>query len=257
MRSITEKEYQELLKQSQELKKMNSLVQQLTQDKGTLIAEVDKLQNQLEWFRKQIFGKKSEKNLPLDSINLIPSLFDESLSAEEQAEISAAVVELNKEIEKDIVVPEHTRKRRDKNRTLDISKLEIEEDEILPKGLDLTQYKKVGEEITDKIIYVPSRLYIKRTIRPRFVLKSNLQILNPEQKAFEIAPLPESPLPKCIASASLLTEILIQKFLYHMPFYRVINKFKLLGFIVSDSTIGDWYAAICTKIKPIYDILKE
>ena len=77
MRSITETEYQELLKQSQELKKMNSLVQQLTQDKGTLIAEVDKLQNQLEWFRKQIFGKKSEKNLPLDSINLILSISPE------------------------------------------------------------------------------------------------------------------------------------------------------------------------------------
>ena len=43
---------------------------------------------------------------------------------------------------------------------------------------------------------------------------------------------------------------------YHLPFYRVIQKFKESNFIVSDSTIGDWYAATCVKLKPLYNLLK-
>ena len=63
------------------------------------------------------------------------------------------------------------------------------------------------------------------------------------------------PLPKCMASESLLTDIILQKFLYHMPFYRVIQKYKELGVKISDSTMNDWYAAACEKLKLLYDIL--
>ncbi|MEG1485611.1 MAG: hypothetical protein RSC28_09640 [Bacteroidales bacterium] len=100
-----------------------------------LYAEIkkDSLNNQLEWLRKQIFGKKSEKNLPLDSKDLTPSLFDEYLSPEEQAEISATAVELNNELEREITIPEHTRKRRDSPRTLDTSKLEVIETVLIPE----------------------------------------------------------------------------------------------------------------------------
>ena len=58
-----------------------------------------------------------------------------------------------------------------------------------------------------------------------------------------------------MASESLLTDIILQKFLYHMPFYRVIQKYKELGVKISDSTMNDWYAAACEKLKLLYDIL--
>lgn len=295
MKSISEAEYKELLKLREENKilaqkaaeltaekensqKLLDLIEQteiqersiaqkealidfLTKERDTLAEEYTKkisaLESQLEWLRKQLFGKKSEKKLPTDPTALIPGLFDDYLTEEEQAQISAATEELNKEIEQGIIIEKHTRKKRTDNRTLDTSKLEIVEKILIPEGLDLSQYVEIDRENTDKLIFVPAKLYIERTIRPRYVLKSHLQIQSPEQKAFEIADLPESPLPKCIASSSLLTEIIIQKFLYHMPFYRVINKFKELNFGVSDSTLGDWYAAICTKMKPLYDLLKE
>ena len=59
------------------------------------------------------------------------------------------------------------------------------------------------------------------------------------------------------ASESLLTDIILQKFFYHMPFYRVIQKYKELGMKISDSTMNDWYAATCEKLKLLYDILKR
>ena len=60
-----------------------------------------------------------------------------------------------------------------------------------------------------------------------------------------------------MASSSLLADIIIEKFHYHLPFYRVIQKYKELGVTISSSTIGDWYAAVCEKLKILYDRLKE
>ena len=282
MKSISEAEYQELIRLREENKilsvkstKLESGIKNLAQIKEAfnsqaeaIIAEkeaiidryeqkISSLESQLEWFRKQMFGKKSEKHLPVDPTALIPGLFDDYLSAEELDEIAASTAQLDAELTETITIDKHTRTKRVNHRTLDTSKLEVIENIILPEDIALENYTEIDREITDKVIFVPAKLYIERTIRPRYVLKSQLQIQNPDQKAFQIASLPDSPLPKCVASSSLLTEVIIQKFLYHMPFYRVINKFKELNFEISDSTIGDWFAAICTKMKPLYDVLKQ
>lgn len=121
----------------------------------------------------------------------------------------------------------------------------------------LKDYTELDPEVTDTLVLVPAQMYVRRIIRHKLVLKSNLQIKEPERKAFEMAPLPVMPLPKCMASESLLTDIILQKFFYHMPFYRVIQKYKELGVKISDSTMNDWYAATCEKLKLLYDILKR
>ena len=53
--------------------------------------------------------------------------------------------------------------------------------------------------------------------------------------------MPEMIIPKGMASESLLADILIDISVYHLPFYRVMQKYKELGVLLSDSTIGDWF----------------
>ena len=60
-----------------------------------------------------------------------------------------------------------------------------------------------------------------------------------------------------MASASLLTDIIINKYFYHLPFYRVIQKYKELGVTISSSTINDWFNATCERLRPIYDRLRS
>ena len=43
-----------------------------------------------------------------------------------------------------------------------------------------------------------------------------------------IAPMPLLPIYKGIAGASLLAEILLQKYEYHMPYYRQIKRGRLV-----------------------------
>ena len=110
-------------------------------------------------------------------------------------------------------------------------------------------------ENTDTVAIQPARMYVKRIVRHKFVLRSELQIEDPDRQAFLIAPLPETIRPKGMADASLLADILINKYVYHLPFYRQIQKYKELGVKISDSTMNDWYAATCEKLKLLYDIL--
>ena len=72
-----------------------------------------------------------------------------------------------------------------------------------------------------------------------------------------IAPLPDSPIHKCMADTTLLTEIIIQKYLYHLPFHRQIARFGDLGVRISSSTVGDWFSQSCELLRPLYDHLRR
>ena len=225
-------------------------------------AEIERLKNkiasledQLYWLRKKMFGKMSEKNLPLDPAALLePGLFDEQFTEEERAALEAEVKKNEEEELKLIQVKGFERKPR---KAIDTANLEVREEHIYPDVENREEYTELDPEVTDTLVMVPAQIYVRRIIRHKLVLKSNLQIQNPDRKPFELAPLPVMPLPKCMASESLLTDIILQKFMYHMPFYRVIQKYKELGVKISDSTMNDWYAATCEKLKLLYDILKR
>ena len=59
------------------------------------------------WLRKQIFGIKSEKRLPLNPVDLMPSLFDALLSDEQECALQVEAQRLNSEIEEAIAVEKH------------------------------------------------------------------------------------------------------------------------------------------------------
>ena len=217
-------------------------------------ATIDSLQNMMAWFRKKMFGSMSEKNLPLDPSVLEPTLFDMSLSEDEQASLDAEVKRMEEQNAKTIGVKSHKREVRKPVMRKD---LPVEETHIYPEGINPDEYTEIGVETTDRIAIRPALMYIDRTVRHKFVLKSSLQIEDPEKQTFVIAPLPEMIIPKGMASESLLADILIDKYVYHLPFYRVIQKYKELGVLLSDSTIGDWFNAVCSKLRPLYDKLRE
>jgi len=241
------------------LKEENQRLRESSKSKDDAIAGKDErianLENQLYWLRKKIFGKMSEKNLPLDpSVLAEPTLFDDQMSNQEKKDLEDAVERENEEISKIIAVKSSERKVR---KPIDTTKLEVKEEHIYPDVENKEEYTELPSEITDTLVHIPGQIYIRRVIRHKLVLKSHLQIETPDRRPFEISPLPAMPLEKCMASESLLTDIIIQKFLYHLPFYRVIQKYKELNVTISDSTINDWYAATCEKLKLLHDKLKS
>lgn len=69
----------------EENKKLAAQVEKLVAEKVELENTVSSLKSMMDWFRKKLFGKMSEKNLPFDPSVLEPTLFDMSLSEEDRA----------------------------------------------------------------------------------------------------------------------------------------------------------------------------
>ena len=229
---------------------------ELSARKAELENTVSSLQSMMAWFRKRLFGKMSEKRLPLDPSVLEPSLFDEHLPEEEQAALDAEVKKMEEANARAIEVKAH---RREVRKPVMSSELPVViAADIYPDGMrDNPDYVEIGVENTDTLAIRPAKMYISRVVRHKFVLKSSLQTEDPDRQTFIIAPLPETAIPKGMASESLLADILINKYTYHLPFYRQIQKYKELGVALSDATINDWFVAVCSRLRPLYDKLRE
>ena len=105
--------------------------------------------------------------------------------------------------------------------------------------------------------HIAAKTYIKKTVIHKVMLKSDSDNKTPEDRRIICARLPLAPVNRCMAGASVLTDIIIGKFMYHLPFYRQIQQYKESGITISDSTMGGWYEAAVEKLKLLYDILRQ
>ena len=213
---------------------------------------IKELTAQVAWLNRQLFGRKSEKFRVYDPN--MPDLFaDEFSGLREQAEEKRdeAVEKIGKES-----VEDGKRNRQNRKMIEDLPVLET--DIIEPTGVDLSLYRRIGEEITRVVKHKPGMLYVKEIIRPKYALKDSTQLPPAGQKGVEIAPMPLMPVDKCIADTSLLAEILLQKYEYHVPFYRQIQQYRHLGMKgLTESTLDGWFKKTVELLKPLYEELKR
>jgi transposase len=109
--------------------------------------------------------------------------------------------------------------------------------------------RKIGQEITEELDLKPASLFVRRYIRPRYVSK---------EETFHIAPSPSRPIEKGMPGPGLLSEIICDKFVYHLPFYRQVQRYEQLGMKIPASTLEGWFEAVCALLEPLYQtLLKE
>ena len=185
----------------------------------------------------------------------MPDLFADEFSGLRQQAEEKAGTRLWKKIEKESV---EDVKRNRQNRKMIEDLPVLETDTIEPKGVDLSLYRRIGEEITKVVKHKPGMLYVKVIIRPKYALKDSTLLPPAGQKGVEIAPMPLMPVDKCIADTSLLAEILLQKYEYHVPFYRQIQQYRHLGMKgLTESTLDGWFKKTVELLKPLYEELKR
>lgn len=220
-------------------------------------AEIKKLSDTLLWLRRKVFGKMSEKNLPLDPDQLL--LFEqEHLTDEERARLDKEVEAAEQQMTKTITV-----KVKPSRRDLDTTGLPTEVIDIYPDGTTdengklKDEYVEIGTDESSRLEHIAAKTYIKKTVIHKVMLRSDSNNKTPEDRRIICARLPLAPVNRCMAGASVLTDIIIGKFMYHLPFYRQIQQYKESGITISDSTMGGWYEAAVEKLKHLYDILRQ
>lgn len=120
--------------------------------------QLSELKQELEWLKRQLFGRKSERFEGLDSNQLQLQLeeLEEKIQqqSEELQEISYKRSKNSKEGKQGhgrMPIPSHLRRE----------EIIIEPEEV-PEGV-----KKIGEEITEVMEYKKAEIYVKKYIRPK------------------------------------------------------------------------------------------
>ena len=202
--------------------------------------EVASLKHEIANLKRLIFGSKNERFVPAESV---PSQLTLDIQADA---VAACSVTKTQKIE---YVREHTQVTKEHPGRTKLPE-HLERREIIIEPAQVTEgCKKIGEEITEELEYEPGKLFVNRYVRPKYVQANN--------QGIAIAAMVDRPLSKAIVGPGLLAQIIIDKYVDHLPLYRQMERFKREGINIPYSTIGDWIKNGCTLVDPLYESLKK
>ncbi len=229
-------------------KKLNRIIEEKD-------AKINKLLDQLAWFRRKFWKPSTEKYIPQDPNQCRIDFEGLDMLPEEK--------KYAQEAEKEVITYERRKPKKEKEQPVRTSlpeHLRRETEVIEPEGID-ENWVRINVEVTEVLNLKPGELYVRRIERPVYALKKSLLLQNVEQesgKNIRIASLPDNlPLKKSNADASLLADIELGKYLYHLPFHRIIAIYKQLGVSIPASTMNGWHKDACDLLRALYHRLKE
>lgn len=204
--------------------------------------KIQTLEEQLAWFKRQIFGKRSERTAS--------DLNEQQLEFEGFENVETSNEKQKKE------VTAHTRCKPNRNGQDKITLpadlpvkttiIDIPEEEKFCQetGQPLVQ---IGVEVSHKLAHKPGFYYVKEIIRPKYA--------NPrkEEAGVTTAELPDTLLPKCRADESLLAEIITKKFSDHLPLYRIAEILARDGIGISRKLLSQWVMRCGVALKPLHN----
>lgn len=138
-------------------------------------------------------------------------------------------------------------KLRDSLKGLPTVTREIVPDEVLAAP---EEYRRIGEEVSERLEVSPAAFTRHVTVRPTYVRKGA-----PEAKP-ATAPLPVPLLEGSVLTASLGAHLLTEKFCYHQPFWRQEWRLRAThGIELSRNLMCHWHNHLADLLLPVYDLV--
>lgn len=199
------------------------------------------LEQQLQQLQKMIFGSKHER--------FVPSLVnDPQLSLDMQPEVAVSRTVSHQQISYTRTISKAEPPPLQHPGRMKLPSSLRREEIIIEPTQDITACKKMGEEITEVLEYEPGELYVKQYKRIKYAKPGNSGVI--------IGELPSRPIEKAMAGEGLLAQIIIDKYVDHLPLYRQMQRFERAGVKLSYSTLTDWVSGACKLITPLFEALK-
>jgi len=212
---------------------------------------IAQLEKQVAYLNRILHGGKAERYINpnpdarqleiFEGLDLLPGEKEAALKAEK--EISSEKQARVKRMEKAKSNPVH--KALPEN-------LERKEEHLYPEGYNPTEWDLLDEKeplYTEVLMKEPTKFYVLRTYRHKAIRKADRVIVT--------APCPVKPIAKSYASASLLADLMVDKYVNHIPFYRQQKQFERLGIKIPEPTILGWFQQVSDLLMPLYFRLWE
>ena len=206
------------------------------------------LEEQLRLFKNELFGRSSEKRHEPHADQLPLFSGDDDQAAEGK-----------RPTDDKIVIAAHVRKKRGrKPLPKDLLRVEIihdlsEGEKQCACGARLSRF---GEEVCEKLDYVPARLRVERHIRYKYACKS-CEGVEDDGPTVRIAPAPVQLIPKSNATSGLLAHIAVSKFADGLPLYRQQKIFDRLGIELSRAVMSQWMVKAARSCAGLVDLLRN
>ena len=107
--------------------------------------------------------------------------------------------------------------------------------------------RRLGEDVTEELEYVPGRFIVNRIVRPRMACSGC--------DCFTQAPLPSRPIERGRPGPGLLAHVLVNKYADHLPLYRQSQIFDREGLDIDRSTLADWVGKSTALLEPLADAI--
>jgi len=207
---------------------------------------IEELKRQIEWFKRQLFGRKSERFAPEPDPQQmhLGQVLGEDLS----------VPEARRDDQQQ--VPAHKRRKPRSDFTddtgaapfFDEAKVPVETIELPAaeaKDLAPDQYEVIGSKTSYRLAQRPGAYVVLKYVRP--VIKRL------DTQALHCAPAPVGVIEGSRADVSFIAGVLVDKFAWHLPLYRQHQRLTDAGFNVSRPWLTQLVQQATLLLEPIYE----
>ena len=111
------------------------------------------------------------------------------------------------------------------------------------------QMKRIGEDVAEKLDYVPGVFTVERHIRGKWACAKCERLVQ--------APVAPHVIDKGIPTAGLLAQVLVAKYADHLPLYRQEAIFDRAGLAIPRSTLGQWVGSAGVQLQPLVDAMRQ
>nr|WP_222622706.1 IS66 family transposase [Ramlibacter albus] len=111
------------------------------------------------------------------------------------------------------------------------------------------QMKRIGEDVAEKLDYVPGVFSVERHIRGKWACAKCERIVQ--------APVAPHIIDKGIPTAGLIAQVLVAKYADHLPLYRQEGIFGRAGLAIPRSTLAQWVGSAGVQLQPLVEAMRQ
>jgi transposase len=213
----------------------------LTEQNALLKTQVAALEQQLDWFKRQLFGRRSEKRL-IEPNPDQPVL--EGWATQDNSEPASP---------RETITYTRRKKQRGEN---DVNDQGLRFDDTVPvetircaaqelDGPNADQYEVISEKVTHRLAQRPGSFVVLKYVRPVLKRKGDGKLRTTAAPAGLWA--------GSVADVSVIAGLLVEKFVYHQPLYRQHQRLSREGIQLSRATLTTWAHKAIDLLSPIFD----
>jgi transposase len=209
---------------------------------AALKEQVAQLKAQLDWFKRQLFGERSEKRLLIDPAiqgNLLAGLGGEVIATPAPAEKQKISYERRKPRAPGTVNEQGLRF----DGTVPVETIYLGPSPELANVPEDHQ-SLISEKISYRLAQRPGSYVILKYVRQVIKRLDTDELIT--------AAAPANVLDKSIADVSFLAGMLVDKFVYHLPLYRQHQRLRQSGIELSRTTLTNLASRAINLLEPIY-----